>query len=105
MAYGQIPLSHVLATMLSANLIPNIDSTVVVPLLQKNLEWRVRDLCGNVVPTEKLVGKAGSELEVQIAKRDVDVLKPGDPRDKFPCFGDWQVYKDVTKGKTGGCSD
>ena len=63
----------------------------------------MQDLVGNVVPTEKLVGKAGSELEVQIAKRDVNVRKDGDPKDKFPSVGDWMVYKDATKGKVGGC--
>jgi len=58
---------------------------------------------GNVIPTEKLAAKAGSELEVHIAKRDVDVRKDGDPKDKFPGVGDWKVYTDVTKGKIGGC--
>ncbi|KAK2758458.1 hypothetical protein FQN53_008206 [Emmonsiellopsis sp. PD_33] len=107
--FGQIPLSHVLATVWHSGMIMDIDETAVVPLLQNHLEWRVVDMTGRVVDAGEMVGQEEGHsrgLEITIAERDVDPLDDlDDIRNTFPKLGEWKVYKDATKGKVGGCQD
>ncbi|KAK2880013.1 hypothetical protein FQN49_000648 [Arthroderma sp. PD_2] len=102
MVSGQIPLSHALAALLSTSTILGLDEDVVVPLLGKFLNWKIQDQSGNIIPTEDIVkSNGGKGLEISVAKRDVQPLGKGD-MDNFPTYGEWKVYKKITKGKTGG---
>ena len=101
--YSQIPLSHALGSMLSSNLIGDIDDKVIVPLLQNHLEWRIQGLDGEVIDTAEFIKSNGDQgLEVWVSVRDVVPLEGDDDLEKFPSVGDWNVHGDVTKDKTGG---
>lgn len=91
--------------MLSSNLISDIGDEIIVPLLQSHLEWRIQDLNGEVMDTAEFIKPDGSQgLEVWVSKREVEPLGGDDDMEleKFPSVGDWNVFGDATKGKTGG---
>lgn len=100
--YGQIPISHALAEAREKNLIDDITDKIIVPLLKTHLEWRVQTLSGKEVDMDEFVKSGGKgALEICVAERDVKPLEDKES-DSFPEVGEWNVYEEATKGKTGG---
>ncbi|KAL1954633.1 hypothetical protein VTO42DRAFT_874 [Malbranchea cinnamomea] len=102
--FAQVPLSHALATLRSMDLISSLKPDVVIPVLEKYLEWRIVTLDGKIIDTEDFMkhDQTGEPLEVKVAGRDVNPL--GAVRNIFPRFGEWKVFAEATKGKVGGYS-
>jgi tyrosinase len=97
---GQISLSPVLAQAYANGLLPDdtFGPEQVVPVLSKQLNWRITDAAGEEVPVETLTDK--DQLRVAVVSRDVDPILEGEEH-LFPRYGEWNHWQDATMGKQG----
>ena len=71
-----------------------MERLVVIPFLERALQWRVATARGIIVPNNQIEG-----LEVSVVSAD---MRPSAVLDAFPAFGSWSILPDVTDGKAGG---
>lgn len=97
---GQISLSPVLAQAYANGLLPDdtFEPEAVVPILSKQLNWRITDAAGEEVPVQTLTDKG--KLRVAVVSRDVDPILEGEEH-LFPRYGEWNHWQDATMGKMG----
>lgn len=70
----------------------------MVPFLKERLEWRVQDFRDEVVETGVVGG-----LKVFVVGRGVQGR--GEAEAEFPRYGEYGIFRDVTRGKVGGLGD
>ena len=78
---------------------PDLKPESVVPVLTKQLNWRIQTLKNEPVPTEKV-----TSLKLYVAGQEVyqwDVQT----KDKLPLYGKLIPYRGITKGKAGALGD
>jgi len=92
--YGQIPLTHALTAAVAAGLLPDLDPEHVVPVLTKQLAWRVQRFDDSAVDV-----KALPSLQVHVVGQEVTAAAGPS---EFPGFGEMVAYMEVTRGKVGG---
>ncbi|KAI9877781.1 MAG: hypothetical protein M1830_002847, partial [Pleopsidium flavum] len=85
--YGQIPLSHSLLAAVSKGTIPNLHPANVIPLLKRELQWRVQRFDDSAVDVEEVRG-----LKMQVVGQEVRDIGEGG----FPGFGEMVVYWEVS---------
>lgn len=66
----------------------------MIPLLTKQLQWRVQRFDDSVVNINGLRG-----LRVHVVGQEVAEAKS---KSEFPLFGELVAFDDVTRGKAGG---
>jgi len=96
-SYGQIPLTHALMPLVSSGIIPNLKPEHVVPLLKKQLSWRVQGFDDKPLTTRDIKG-----LKVFVVGQEVTQAERAD---QFPGYGELVVYGDVTRGMIGGLAE
>ena len=94
LSYGQIPLTHAVMPLIKSSMIPSLKPEHVIPILTKELSWRVQGFDDNVVETKDVKG-----LKVFVVGQEV---RKTERRDQFPGYGDLVVFGDVTRGRVGG---
>lgn len=88
-----IPLTSALLKQQANGAIAGIGLNQTMPLLQKQLTWRVAGPNG-VIPNDQAPG-----LTVGVHTANV---KPAKSNNDFPQWGSWQVQHEATHGKAGG---
>jgi len=95
-AYGQIPLNHAILP-LTADLCP----ATIVPLLKRELEWRVQDTDDQPVDTACV-----TDLQIFVVAREIFKHGGGgDAGDEFPEYGELVILREATDGKVGGLDE
>lgn len=91
---GSVPLTRSLASQIGGKLLGSLESVLVIPFLQKALQWRIATSEGRIVNSDTLEG-----FEVSVVNAD---FTPAASDDAFPIFKSFRTLPDITDGKAGG---
>ncbi len=107
--YGQIPLNHVLTSSSPylSNLRPqSLAPSDVIPLLTKQLSWKLQTLNSTTKQLESIDvnnhGQLRRTLRIFVIGREVISAGAGD---QLPVYGDVKIWRAATKGKAGGLGE
>lgn len=95
--FGQIPLTHALAVLVSSGIILDLTPASVTPLLTSQLTWRIQLFDDTVVDAEAVSG-----LKIYVVGQEVQQSASAS---EFPSYGPLVPYKGVTSGKAGGLGE
>ncbi|KAJ9648776.1 hypothetical protein H2199_000689 [Coniosporium tulheliwenetii] len=94
-AAGTVPLNTVLEAKVAAGELGGLEESIVVPYLQKNLQWRITKVDGTEVP-------AAQVPDFKIAVVSTEVMPPTAMSD-FPTWSsEYTVHGEITGGRPGG---
>ncbi|KAI9668449.1 MAG: hypothetical protein M1831_001203 [Alyxoria varia] len=91
---SHVPLNAALNDKFDKGEIKSLDRKVVLPYLEKNLQWKVMKSTGEGVPNDHVPGLT---VGVQSAK-----VKPAKSRNEFPTVAHYEDHQECTHGKSGG---
>lgn len=95
-SYGQIPLT---TALLRSSSVQDLKPESVVPVLTKQLNWRIQTLTNQPVETEKV-----TSLKLYVAGQEVYQWDEA-THDKLPLYGPLIPYRGITRGRAGALRD